>query len=282
MSSIDHFESSFRAALQSQYSPRPAQFRDVLLLSDLEGEALDRFTKAAEGLLAHQRDGMQITVAPATASVELQQLLELIEQDQPDLICSYRNLHTDHGRWPYTLGDHVEVLTQITEIPILLLPRPELLPSDGYSAPKRVMALTGHLADSPELVDAALAFLGEEGGLSLSHIEDDLTFERYLEAIGRVPQIDTALAREKISASLLDAPRRFIEACQRSLATERPKVKVDAVVEMGHHLKRYRQLTEDKAIDLLVFPTKDDDQLAMHGMAYPLAIELRDLPLLML
>jgi hypothetical protein len=35
-------------------------------------------------------------------------------------------------------------------------------------------------------------------------------------------------------------------------------------------------------IDLLVFNTKDDDQLAMHGLAYPLAIELRQIPLLML
>jgi hypothetical protein len=28
--------------------------------------------------------------------------------------------------------------------------------------------------------------------------------------------------------------------------------------------------------------TKDEDQLAMHGLAYPLAIELRTIPLLML
>lgn len=28
--------------------------------------------------------------------------------------------------------------------------------------------------------------------------------------------------------------------------------------------------------------TKDEDQLAMHGLAYPLAVELREIPLLML
>ncbi len=28
--------------------------------------------------------------------------------------------------------------------------------------------------------------------------------------------------------------------------------------------------------------TKDEDQMAMHGMAYPLAIELRQIPLLLL
>ena len=39
--------------------------------------------------------------------------------------------------------------------------------------------------------------------------------------------------------------------------------------------------TEDE-VDLLVLNTKDDDQLAMHGLAYPLAIELREIPLLLL
>ena len=251
-------------------------------MSDLEGEAAEQFSTAAEGLLSGQESAPKITIAPASASVSLQGLLSLVEADKPDLICSYRNLHTEHGRWPYTLGDHIEVLTQVTDVPILLLPRPEALPDEGYQAPTRVMALTGHLADSPELVDAALPLLGAEGKLFLSHIEDDLTFERYLEAISRIPEIDTALAREKIQAALLAAPRRFIEACRRSLAVERPGLELIPAVEMGHHLKSYQQLIEDKAIELLIFPTKDDDQLAMHGMAYPLAIELRSLPLLML
>ena len=36
------------------------------------------------------------------------------------------------------------------------------------------------------------------------------------------------------------------------------------------------------AIDLLVLNTKDEDHSAMHGLAYPLAVELRNIPLLML
>ena len=38
----------------------------------------------------------------------------------------------------------------------------------------------------------------------------------------------------------------------------------------------------EHGIDLLVMHTKDEDQLAMHGLAYPLAIELRDIPLLLI
>jgi len=38
----------------------------------------------------------------------------------------------------------------------------------------------------------------------------------------------------------------------------------------------------DHEIDLLVMHTKTDDHLAMHGAAYPLAVELRQIPILMI
>ena len=34
--------------------------------------------------------------------------------------------------------------------------------------------------------------------------------------------------------------------------------------------------------DLLVMHAKEEDQMAMHGMAHPLAVELRSVPLLLL
>ena len=51
---------------------------------------------------------------------------------------------------------------------------------------------------------------------------------------------------------------------------------------MGHHISDCQRLIERHHVDILVLNTKDEDQLAMHGLAYPLAIELRQLPLLML
>jgi hypothetical protein len=41
-------------------------------------------------------------------------------------------------------------------------------------------------------------------------------------------------------------------------------------------------LIEQHEVDLLVLNTKDDDQFAMHGISYALAVELRQIPLLML
>ena len=54
------------------------------------------------------------------------------------------------------------------------------------------------------------------------------------------------------------------------------------MVTSGHHIRTYRRLIEEHEVDLLVMNTKDEDQLAMHGLAYSLAIELRAIPLLML
>ena len=51
---------------------------------------------------------------------------------------------------------------------------------------------------------------------------------------------------------------------------------------MGHHLKQYRSLVEENQIELVVINTKDDDQLAMHGMAYSLSVEMTEVPLLLL
>ena len=59
-------------------------------------------------------------------------------------------------------------------------------------------------------------------------------------------------------------------------------IHVESAVTLGHHIADYTRLVEEHKIDLLVFNTKDDDQLAMHGLAYPLAVELRQIPLVML
>lgn len=43
------------------------------------------------------------------------ELLALVESAAPDLICTHRNLHSGAWKWPYSLGTHVDLLTQHTE-----------------------------------------------------------------------------------------------------------------------------------------------------------------------
>ena len=57
---------------------------------------------------------------------------------------------------------------------------------------------------------------------------------------------------------------------------------LEPIVRLGRSVRDYRELVEARQVDLLVFNTKDSAQLAMHGMAYSLAVELKRVPLLLL
>ena len=132
-------------------------------------------------------------------------LLELVEEQRPDMVATYRCLHSVAWRWDFTLGAHIDVLTQATTTPVLLFPHPDRTGKTerlgGAEAPgmtDRVMAVTDHLTGDERLVNAALAFAEPEGTLFLSHVEDDAVFERYLDVIGKIPEIETESARETL------------------------------------------------------------------------------------
>ena len=86
----------------------------------------------------------------------------------------------------------------------------------------------------------------------------------------------------EMAKAVLKDPEDYIKSCREGLARSAPELTVESMVTSGHHIRVYRSLIEEHEVDLLVMNTKDEDQLAMHGLAYPLAIELRAIPLLML
>lgn len=282
MTRIDQFESVFRAASKPRYVPGDVHLGRIMVVTDLDPEAGRRYTARIKAFL----DG--VTGVERAGWTELHgeaetvgALLEAVQNHRPDLVCTYRNLHTGSFRWPYTLGDHAAVLTQVTDAPVLLLPRPDDAELDQRLADTdRVMAITDHLAGDARLVDHALAFTRAGGTLTLAHVEDDGVFERYMSVIGKIPEIDTDTARERIAARLLKEPTDYVDSIREALTDA--GVTVTGEVCMGHQLSVYRTLVDKQAIDLLVLNTKDDDQLAMHGLAYPLAVELRRVPMLML
>ncbi len=116
----------------------------------------------------------------------------------------------------------------------------------------------------------------------LTHVEDEATFGRYMDVISKIPTIDTDEARESVREQLLKEPQDYIDSCVEVLGKAGASVTVEHLVVFGHHLSEYKRLIEQHEVDLLVLNTKDEDQLAMHGIAYALAVELRQIPLLML
>ncbi len=182
------------------------------------------------------------------------------------------------------MGTHVDLLTQHTGVPVMLLPHPQAERSAEHAIENtdRVMAIADHLTGDHRLVNYAVRFTENDGTLWLTHVENEATFGRYMEVISKIPTIDTDDAREAVREQLLKEPQDYIDGCVEVMHNAGTHVKVEHLVVFGHHLSEYRRLIEQHQVDLLVLNTKDEDQLAMHGIAYALAVELRQIPLLML
>ena len=282
MTTLDQFESVFKAASKDVYHFAEIHFPRLLLVHDLEHDAgWARMVKNYLTFLPGQETWSVFTAADYT---DAEDLLARVRAFEPSLICTYRNLKSSAGICPYSLGAYLDVMTQVVQAPVLVLPHPAEsaeLRSNAKGLDK-VMAITHHLNGDQLLVNYADAFTAPDGHLFLTHIEEMGIFENYMETISKISAIDTDSARELIGNRLLKEPSDYAEGIRAKLARLQPELRVEAIVIMGRRLREYKALIEQHQIDLLVFHTKNEDHLAMDGMAYPLAVELRQLPLLML
>ncbi len=285
MTNLDQFESEFRAATRSPFEYSPLGLSRGLLITDLnspEPQLLENLRR----FLGVGRDGEPIELEHVSidATCNVRELLAIVAEKKAELLVTYRNLHSDAWSWPHSLGDAVDVLTQITDVPVLLVPNPREDPdyAENMQNTDVVMAITDHLAGDHRLVNYAVALTQPGGKLILSHVEDDATMLRTIDAISKIPSIDTETVAEQLPKQLLKDPLDYAASCQEVLNKANVDVSVEYSVTLGHQLRDHLQLIDEHEVDLLVLNTKDEDQLAMHGLAYPLAVELRKTPLLML
>ncbi len=286
MTNVDQFESMFRSASRDVFRQAPTKIQSVLAITDLDESNAKKFTEETSQFLniLNTDDAITWRIVDGSEFQTAGDLLSLVESAAPDMICTYRNLQSTAWKWPYSLGAHVDLLTQHTDIPVMLLPHPQAKRSAIHATENtdRVMAIADHLTGDDRLVNYALRFTQPNGTLWLTHVEDQATFERYVDVFSKIPTIDTDDARSAVKEQLLKEPRDYIQGCADVLAKASIPIRVEQLVVFGHHLSEYKRLIEEHEVDLLVLNTKDEDQLAMHGMAYALAVELRQIPLLML
>lgn len=286
MTKVDQFESIFRAAIRDPYKYSQVRVSSVLVVTDLKDKAATDFLGKVQGFLktlsGASAINWELVQAPDFSGAE--ELLKRAEKAKPDMIVTYRNLHSTAWKHPYSLGSCLDVLIQKTVAPVLMLPHPEADHALDHAVKNTdvVMAVTDHLESDHRLVDYAVAFAEPGGELFLAHVEDDAVFNRYMAAIGKIPSIDTDDAEASIRKQLLKEPREYIDSIVKVLKERDLDIKVHAEIGFGHRLSEYREYIEGHEIDILVMRAKDEDQMAMHGMAYPLAVELRQIPLLLL
>ncbi len=285
MTNLDQFESVFKSADKAVYTYDRPTFKRVLLVTDLnEADAAGIAGRVRSFLTVIDEAGTRWDSLSGDVFGSVQALLESIEEKRPDLIVTYRHLHSEAWKWPHSLGEYLDVMTQATSVPVLVLPHPDsdrALPH-SIKDTDRVMAITNHLTGDNRLVNMAVAFTEPGGTCWLTHVESQPVFERYMDAVSKIPAINTDVARETLGQQLLKEPRDFIAACRAAIDAEGLPIRIEEIVAMGRRVDEYGELISKREIDLLVLHTKDDDQLAMHGAAYALAVELRGIPLLML
>ena len=285
MTKLDQFQSVFLAADKPALRYEKSGVEHVLVVSDPEGDAAgELLNRMLTFLSVIDDEGTRWARLDGGGFSSVKQLLDTVDEQAPDLIVTYRHLHSSAWQWPHSLGEYLDVLTQATRVPVVVLPHPDAARALPHTLEhtERAMAITDHLAGDDRLVNYALGFTQPGGSCWLTHVESLVAFDHYLDVISKIPEIDTESARELIERQLLKGPRDYIESCRRQIAEQHLPFEIGEIVTMGRRLGEYRKLIAEHRVDLLVINTMDNDQLAMHGLAYPLAVELRQIPLLML
>jgi tetratricopeptide (TPR) repeat protein len=286
MSKVDQFESVFRSALHDVFDYAAIKFKKILIISDLENAECSKFEETIKVF------SKKLDIASDVSWLSLkkddydnsQKLLDKIATLDPDLIFTYRNLRSSAWQYCHSLGEYLDVLIQKTDIPVVVVPHPLEKDIKDYVLKNtdKVMAVTDHLSADNDLVNYAVQFTEKQGELYLMHIEDANTFDYYMNVISKISTIDTNDAQDEISKQLLKAPKDYINSVKSILQQEKLSISIHDIIGFGHHLTEYRKYIDEYNIDLLVLNTKDKEQMAMHGLAYPLVVELRSIPLLLI
>ena len=283
MNTIDAFESMFKRAEREPFVFVDVPLRTVALITDKSAAEAEALQASLIEFLPRLESVETWRLLTGEDFSNVGELLNRIDEQQTDLIITYRHLQEESFVPQHSLGVYLDVLTQTTSIPVLLLPGTAAEPvSLEGRVSKRVMVVTDHISGDSRLIDYGVRLCEAGGTVWLCHIEDEPVFERYMNVIGQIPEIDTDQARRLIGAQLLKEAQDFITTCIDELHKTGPNVAYHSIVARGHHLREYRELANSHEIDLLVANTKDEDQLAMHGMTYSLSVELVDVAMLLL
>ncbi len=280
---IDRFESIFRRTERERFTYVDIPIESIAIVTDQDAAAAEETKKVLLEVLPRLETVDSFRFITGDQYSQVSELRELVDQERTDLIVTYRHLHDSELVPEHSLGVYVDVLTQTTSIPVLVLPgtagQPK--PIAGRDA-DRVMVVADHISGDARLINYGVRVCRSGGTIWFCHVEDDKTYSRYMHAIERIPEIDTTAARDLVKNQLLREATMYIDDCVTELKEKGPRISFQSVVRMGHHLRQYRELVEEHGIELLVINTKDDDQLAMHGMAYSLSVEMTEVPLLLL
>lgn len=283
---LDDFESVFRSSVKTRFQLVVPELKSLMLLTDLPIDDAGEFEGQVKTFLSSTIavDELEWHTVRQDDFGQVSEMIQLVASEKPDLIVSYRHLLGRDKELRHSLGSFIDSVTQATEFPVLLLPP---LSSDGFDKRmsdgiKSVLVVTDHIIGDQTLVNWGVLMCPKNGKIILAHVEDDATYQRYIDIIAMIPDANTETTAERIKKKLLGRPRDYITSIAQALEEAGIDETVEPLVTMGHTLIDYKRIMDEHDVDLLVCNTKDDNQLAMHGMAYAMAVEIQNRPILLL
>jgi hypothetical protein len=281
---LDEFESQFKSAVKTPYAYEEIALDSIVLVCDEDEANSEAMLKRVQGLVPALAGSAppQWRVFGRNQFATVSDLLSQLTAIGPDLVIAERNLKLDHeDNLVYGLTNYIDALTQVLTAPVLLLPNAGHTDTT-YDAPKTIMVETNHLTGDSRLINWGVRFAEPNHALYLTHVEDGTAFANYIDAISKIPEIDTALAEQTLHDTLLKLPHDFVGSARARLQSQYPNLKIEEIVRFGTALSDYESIINENSIDLLILNTKEAGQLAMNGIAYAMAVEFKDRPLLLL
>ncbi len=254
---LDVFGSVFNRAVKHHYKFEPKDLHSMMIIADSKNiQTLDQFGSR------YCEDRVQFIY---NTEFLWSNLIQLIDNTKPDLLLIQRQLGM-HAGIEFSLGPLLVNLSQEFEIPILVLPSHQ----KAYEI-KTVLAGFDHKIDNSHLVNHSLMLKMDMENLLLVHIEEESVFNYYMDAITKIPGINTDYAKTNIEKTILDLSGDFFDDVIESLSNKR--FKVHQYCRLGDVVKEYQAIVSQHNVDLMVFEAEDDSKLAMHSLGQSLAIQ---------
>ena len=116
MTNIDQFESLFKKADKPPFQLEPVDLDSILIVTDVDRAQTEAFAASVVGFLntTQLQESIHWHSHAGDQHASVKELLEHIDSLNPDLICTYRNLHAPATDYPYSLGVYLDVLSQVT------------------------------------------------------------------------------------------------------------------------------------------------------------------------
>ena len=282
MLTVDGFESAFRSADKKRFHYNKPKDERVLVITDLSGDELSNYVEAAQELMAPTA-ATEWDVHGIDSWSGVEGVVKMIEESEADIICTYRNMRSDAWRWSYSLGVYLNAMNRITKRPVMVTPNPHFDPTLAWRKCQSdsIMVATDHLTGDDVLTNWGLTFTRPSGTLHLTHLEHAQAFERFIGAVAKTPDIDTDVARSTLLSQLLKEPKDYIASVADVMAELKMDIRVEEHVMFGKGVPEYRQAIVDLEVDVAIFPALEEERVGLNGIAYSLAVELTNIPVVM-